>query len=226
MNKFLYPLFFLISILSISCSNEVMDITDNIEVEESSLVITEVNYNNLEKEALASFNPAEYPIILNTNRKIDFSKIFEIVEKNKDGNGLLNYNQIDASSNEILYFQELENLYNYGSSIIQSDLFESTSSIDERELYLKNILFIVISQNLSEVLQTTRQCSSGYYSCVGSAEDQLGISLAACTAGAVVVGIFSGGIGAAAGWPICAAAAGASFEVSRSRCGDVYCGQN
>jgi hypothetical protein len=113
-------------------------------------------------------------------------------------------------------------LFEYSIELVQSDLFNANSTIEERQPHLEEILTYVILNDINvNIANRSSNCSAYYNSCTNQAERDHGIRIASCTGGAVILAIFTGGAGAAT-WPVCMATSGYLYDSAMTGCSDNY----
>jgi hypothetical protein len=204
-----------------SCSNE-----ENIVVEEN-LVISKENFDLLKTIALNDYNRVDFSKVTKpTPQTVNYEKIIEILNNNgvqarSTDFDYSDYENILGEYYDEEYFNQLSALYQYSEEIVKSDLFEDSSTIEQRQEYLEEILTHVILADLNQNSFANRStnCHAYYDSCSNQAERDHGIRIASCTGGAVILGILTGGAGAAT-WPVCMATSGFLYESAIQGCSD------
>lgn len=131
-----------------------------------------------------------------------------------------------ASFSAILIFEpkSIAILFYYFSytetDIIQSNLFNELSTLEERQIFLEEILTFVLLEDISnDVANRRSNCQAHYNACSDQALRDHEIRVAGCTGTAVVAAILTGGPGAAT-WPICMAGSGLLWDSAMQGCRD------
>jgi hypothetical protein len=218
--KFSISIFLFSIFLSLnSCSNE-----ESESMEEVSDVLSETNLELLKTQALDNFRSYDFSKIAKPQTDdVNYEKIIELLSPYSDTDEIINFERVLGEYYDREYFQQMFAFHQYSKEIIQSNLFNNNSSLEEREIYLENILTYVILENIenSELYLRSSNCSGQYGICSRSAERSHGIRLIGCTAGSAVAAIFTLGAGAAA-WPICMATSGFLWDSDMTACSESY----
>lgn len=209
-------------ILFNACTSE-----ENSVIEENQ-VISKENFELLKANALNEYNRNDFSKVTNpTPNTVNYEEIVEILnnEGQQQRSADFDYSDYESILGEYYdeeYFNQLSSLYEYSENIIQSDLFNENSTIQERESYLAEILeYVIVNDQESSIANRSSNCQGHLNVCEASAERTLGITIAGCTAGSVVAAIFTGGAGAAA-WPVCMATAGFHYDNNMQTCQEHY----
>jgi len=206
-----------------SCSNE-----DNSIVEENQ-IINDTNLELLKASALSTFNTKDFSKIVQPSvNTTNYEGIIEVLNNTQNRNTNSNtmnfedYEDILGEYYDEEYFNQLQGLFEYSIDLVQSDLFNENSTIEERESYLTEVLeYVIVNDTDSNLANRSSNCGAHRTVCQNGAERSLGITIAGCTAGSVVAAIFTGGIGAAA-WPVCMATAGFHYDSNMQTCQEHY----
>lgn len=215
-----------------SCSSD-----ENFQIEKN-LTISDSNFELLKSNALNTYESNDFSYVLKPSTKVDkvnYESILEILNLPQNQNvslSTINIQDYKSQLKEMLgenyheeYFNQLFGLYKYSETILRSDLFDKTSTLEQRKPYLQETLeFVFLNGSKSaenSVNRITGECEDYYASCSTHAEDTLGILIAGCTVTAIFSGIFSGGIGSAV-WVPCTILAGQNYDADMSRCGRDY----
>jgi len=218
--KFSISIFLFSIILSLnSCSNE-----ESESMEEVSDVLSEANLELLKTQALDNFINYDFSKIVKPQTDdVNYEKIIELLSPYSNTDVIIDYESVLGEYYDREYFQQMFAFHQYSKEIIQSNLFNKNSSLQEREIYLEDVLTYVIVQNSenSQLYLRSSNCSGQYGICSRSAERSHGIRIGGCTATAVVAAIFTGGAGAAI-WPICVATSGFLWDSDMTACSESF----
>ena len=212
-----------------SCNTE-----ENLHMEENQ-VISNTNFELLKSRALNTFQGKDFSYLLKpsiTKTKVNYQGILDQFNKPQNRNIVLpitNFREYQSELKGILgenyhdeYFTQLFELYRYSETIIKSELFSETSTLEERREYLQETLEFVFQNNIETPLASrTGECEEYRDNCYNQAESTLGNTIAGCTVSAIFAGIFSGGPGAAI-WVPCTIAAGYAYDGQISGCDANY----
>jgi hypothetical protein len=206
-----------------SCTNE-----ENTVIDENQ-VISDTNFELLKVNALNAYNNNDFSRVVKPSvNSVNYTGIIETLEntQNRNANSTItnfeDYQDILGDYYDEEYFNQLLELYEYSETLVQSELFNENSTIEERESYLIEVLEYVILEDLeSSFSNRSSNCGRHRTVCQNGAERTLGISIAGCTGLAVVAGIFTGGVGAAS-WPVCMGTAGFHYDSNMQTCQDHY----
>lgn len=231
MKKSIFMLAFVLSFFSCNTDDEVLQSSEEISFEiespqniesvisENVEIITEYNLELLKKESLKNFQKNSFVNMLNPNYFESIAQFEQIWEQEASN---IQYWNTRNNTSEI-YFEELEEFYSFGETIVLSDYFNQDTPIEEREEILAEVLQFVLNENI-HLINNRSQCDSGYGPCIQHAENAHSIRVAGCTAGAIVAAIVTGGIGAVS-WPVCMVTSGLLYANDVDYCGQVFCPQ-
>jgi len=193
---------------------------DNFDNYSKSLeVISESNLETLKADALRDYDNYDFSLLISPNSNAtDYDLIISSLSPYEDEE--INYKTILGQNYDNAYFNELASIYSFGEVIVNSNLFNKNTTLEDREPYLKEVLEYVLLNNLEDQIEGSN-CQGHLNVCQNGAERTLGISIAGCTALAVVGGIFTGGVGAAS-WPVCMATAGFHYDSNIQTCHEHY----
>ena len=212
---FLLPLS--LTILFNSCATE--DEVGNEEAKEKSLVITNINLEKLKTESLSIYQSSDFSALFDPNSiDINYEKILEILNQYQ-GEENINYENILGVYYHEEYFSQLFDLLQFSKTIIQSDLFDEKSTIEERETYLVEIMNYVFLSESKHSNLAKNNCTVAYNACENQAVDDHRIRLISCTATATVASLATGGAGALY-WPICMVTSGYLYDSAMTGCSD------
>ena len=221
-NRIYLPFLFLLSMILVttSCSEE-----DSI-IEENQ-VISDTNFEILKANALSEYNSNDYHRIVKPSvNTTNYEEIIQKLNNNQNPNLTFtkfeDYKVILGKYYDEEYFNQLLALYQYSETLIQSDLFNENSTIEEREPYLIEVLeFVILSDLQNNIAYKSSNCAEHRTVCQNQAESTLGNTIAGCTGLAVVAGLLTGGVGAAS-WPVCMGAAGLQYDTDMEACQQHY----
>lgn len=217
--------FCLLTVLSFllfqSCSDSIIDKSE--EIVSKSLIITDSNLEKLKNESLQTYANLDFSSIFEPDyENTNYEKILEILNQ-EQGIENIDYQTILGEYYEEKYFNQLSSLLEYSKNIILSDLFNSSSNIEEREVYLIDILTHVFLENnkKNQSEKSTSSCLSYYNSCKAQAKRDHGTRLISCTGIATVAALYTGGAGALS-WPICMVTSGFLYSSAMTGCSEAY----
>lgn len=222
---------FLIVLMSftISCSEEEIFPNDNqVEFKRKSEVISQKDFELLKNSALNKFNKKDYTKII----KPDINEIkYQIIkDKLNSSNKEFSNNFDPVEYEEILgkeydreYFQQLSNLFEFSKDVLNSDYFDNSSKIEDRQIYLEEVItYVILNYSNYKVAKfSSGNCSENFNICSDQAERDHGIRIGSCTGGAVILGLLTGGAGAAT-WPLCMATSGYLYDSAMTACHQGY----
>ena len=202
---------------------------------EDNQAISVSNLETLKSRALNTFQSKDFSAIFNpalNAENMNYERITEKLNHAQSRNAILpvdNYQSFKTELKVILgddyneaYFTQLFDLYKYAEGIAKSDLFNQKSSLEERQMYLQEVLehaFLYEAQNSTQ--NRFGECEENLSTCSNHADNALAISVAACAAAATIAAIFSGGWGAL-GFPVCSTAAATQWTMSMNSCNASY----
>jgi hypothetical protein len=206
-----------------SCSNEDNSIT------EENQIINDTNLELLKASAHSTFITNDFSKIIqpyvNTTNYEGIIEVLNNTQNRNTNSNTLNFEDYEDVLGEYYdeeYFNQLQQLFEHSTNLIQSDLFNESSTIEEREPYLVEVLeYAILTNTDSNLANRSSSCGSHRTVCENGAERTLGITIAGCTAGSVVAAILTAGAGAAA-WPVCMATAGFHYDSNMQTCQGHY----
>ncbi|WP_405251038.1 hypothetical protein [Dokdonia sp. Asnod3-C12] len=212
----------LILVVFASCSTDITE--TELITENNNSVITEKNLIDLKTTALKEFEENSYNLIFEYNKDLDFNRISKKIDSQENNVYSINLKSLEANELESQYLLQMNMLYNFGSSLINSNLFEENTTLENRKIYVEEILIDLFKNHyISKANNSIRSsCGPSYRRCLEHAETAHAIRMGGCVAAAVISGVVSGGIGSIVFVP-CAVSSGLLFENDRSYCSDSHC---
>jgi len=219
--KGMFAIFIICAIIVFnSCSNEENSMTNE------NQVISKENFELLKANALNEYNSSDFSKVTRpTPNSVNYEQVIETLNNKQRFSTDFNYDDYKNILGEYYdkdYFEQLIDLYSYSENIIQSDLFNNSSTLEDRQKYLEEILIYVILDNpIKSMASRSSNCLEHYNICRDQAERDHGIRIISCTGGAIVLGVITGGAGAAT-WPICMATSGFLYDSAIASCSAHY----